>query len=315
MSSSTSSFKRELKIVFFVAAVLLGSEVLLRYTESRLSLDIAHIRSAPVVATRLERGEGRRLLLMGNSFLREGVVRDELEGKLSEKLEAPVKIGTYHPDGTSVQEWRYAFRRYFVRPGLLPDVLIIFTGRTHLRDPPFRPVALGAFYCSDEDVPEVLRHRAGSVDEVCKFLFARWSVVFANRERVRPRFFSKIIPGYQEALQLMSEEKNRRLLGVETVPTFQDFEGLLQTAKMAGIEIILAPVPAQEPYELDGGVIDLAERYGAGVLDSGEVLGITADNFPDGWHLDHEGAALFTGRLTEELERMLSKTVERKTEI
>lgn len=266
-------------MIAVVAASLLAAELGMRAIEDRLSADVAHIRSAPAVAGKVD-----GTLALGNSLLREGVDLEALGG-----------LPAYHPDGTCIQEWAYGFRRYFAAG---TDRLLLFTGRTHLRDLGPRPTPLGRYYCATGDIPTYLRRDGSGLEVMVEFLLARCSTAFAQRKRIHPRVFTAIIPHYQTALREMNARRNATRADRAVAWTYGDLDLLLRSAG----ETVIVTVPSPEPYDLEPEIVALAERHGATVLDiADDIDGITPAHFPDGWHLDAEGRAIYTAYLARTL--------------
>ena len=149
MNLSTSSFKTELKVVGAVLLVLLCVEVAMRAAGDRLSIDIAHIRSADEIADRVG-AASQSVLFLGNSLTRDGVDVP----LATEHLGGAFTVEAYHPDGSSVNEWSYAYRKYFIESGKAPDYLIVGAGRSHLFDSELPADSFGAYYCSNADIPK-----------------------------------------------------------------------------------------------------------------------------------------------------------------
>jgi hypothetical protein len=279
MSSSISSFKTELKVIGAVLATLLVIEIAMRSIENRLSLDIQHIRAAPNIAS-----NNKGTLALGNSLLREGVDMKQLDDAVS-----------FYPDGTSIQEWAYAYRRFFSDK---TKKLILFTGRTHLRDLPPRPTQMGAFYCAISDIPLFFRRKGSTVETDSEFLLARVSSAYAQRMRIQPRVFTAIIPHFQTALREMNARVNATKSDLKIQWHYDDLALLLESSR----HTVIVTVPAPAPYELAPEILALAKTHDATVIDiANKIEGISLENFPDGWHLDEEGAQLFTRRLVREL--------------
>jgi len=269
-----------------VAAALVVAELGMRLVENKLSTDVAHIRSAPSVAEQID-----NTFALGNSLLREGV-----------DLEKLGDIPAYHPDGSSIQEWAYAYRRYFSEK---TGRLLLFTGRTHLRDLRPRPTPLGTYYCATADIPQFFKREGSGLEVEAEFLLARFSTAFAQRKRIHPRVFTAIIPHYQTALREMNARRNATRADRDVEWTYHDFDLLLSSAKDA----VIITVPTPEPYDLAPEILALAEKHGARLLDiANDVEGLTADHFPDGWHLNAEGRDIFSEHLVRELDALPPST-------
>lgn len=126
---------------WLVVLTVLGMFVLLelgfRFAGQKLSKDIAHLRSFPEIAAELAEmpaSNGTRVLFLGNSLTRYGVDPNTFRDVLQQKYGQVVQGIKLNPDNTALADWFYAYRTYFSRRGIKPDVLIIGFEGGHLRD-------------------------------------------------------------------------------------------------------------------------------------------------------------------------------------
>lgn len=297
MNSSTSSFRTELKVVGAVLFVLLCIEVVMRRAESKLSIDIAHIRSGNEVAERVG-SSPRSLLLLGNSLTREGIAIERLAANAGKDL----SIGSYYPDGSSVNEWAYAFRRYFSEPGKVPDFLIIGAGRSHLLDSERPPDSFGAYYCSRRDIPRYFKRHVKNPDQAAGFFLARYSAAYTNRNRIQPRLFTAFIPHYQEVLPILKAKPKAVGEQSERQLEHRNLSELLEAAKAAGTRVAVVAIPMPEAYPLSDATVRAIVDGGAILIDARELAGIEPKDFPDDYHLGPAGAKLLTQHLIEKLQ-------------
>ncbi len=291
----------ELRVFIALLLALLGLEAAARLFETRLSKDIAHLRSLPAEAARLRDApaDSCKVLILGNSLARAGLDRERLTRGLQAKLGRPVVLAAMHPDGSRIEEWQYGYRRYFEQTGARPDLVLLCTGRAHLLDGLRDLDAVAAFHVSWRDLPGFVREQKLGVDALCQVIAARASALFAHRRRVQPLLFYHWMPRYEPTVNLIQaagQGAARRSAAPEE--SARAFLGLLQTCRAAGTRVALLPVPLPEPYELPTGVVEAAQLGGAFTL--GPPPRLPARHFPDGYHLDAEGAALWTAALLEQ---------------
>jgi len=297
MNSSTSSFKPELKVVAAVLVVLLCIEVLMRRAEGKLSIDIAHIRSAEAISERVG-ASSRSLLLLGNSLTREGIAPAPLASGAGGNL----AVESYYPDGSSVNEWAYAYRRYFAEPGNSPDFLIIGAGRSHLFDAGLPPDRFGAYFCSESDIPRYFKQHVKNPDHAAGFFLARFSAAYTNRKRIQPRVFTAIIPHYQEILPML-QTKARAVGGKpERELGHRNLAELLEVARSAGTRVAVLAIPMPKPYPIPAATAQAIADGGAILIDARDLAGIDSSHFPDNYHLGPEGAGILTAYLIKQLQ-------------
>ncbi len=290
----------ELRVVVALLASLLGLEVAARLFETRLSKDVAHLRSLPAEAARLRAAPSDRfkVLILGNSLAREGLDREQLQRGLEARLGRPVLLAAMHPDGSRIEEWQYGYRRHFDQVGARPDLVLLCTGRAHLLDGLRDLDAVAAFHVSWRDLPGFVREQHLGVEAICQVAAARVSRLFAHRRRVQPLLFYHWMPRYEPTVNLIQaggQVKARR--SAASAESARALLGLLQTCRAAGTRVALLPVPLPEAYELPAAVAEAAQAGGAIVL--GPPPPLPPERFPDGYHLDAEGAAVWTSMLLE----------------
>lgn len=293
----------ELRAVIALLIALLGLEAAARVFEARLSKDVAHLRSLPMEAARLRDAPAARLkvLILGNSLAREGLDREQLRLGLEAKLGRPVVLAAMHPDGSRIEEWHYGYRRYFDQVGARPDLVLLCTGRAHLLDGLRDLDAVAAFHVSWRDLPDFVREQNLGVEAICQVAAARVSCLFAHRRRVQPLLFYHWMPRYEPTVNLIqSVGQGAARRSAAPAETARAFLGMLQTCRAAGTRVALLPVPLPEAYELPAAVAEAAQAGGATVV--GPPPRLPAERFPDGYHLDAEGARMWTSALLERRE-------------
>ena len=297
MNSSTSSFRNELRVVACVIVALLLTEAVMRLTERRLSTDIDLIRSGEEIGRRIGAAGGdRTVLILGNSLSRDGLDRRMLAAAAG----PGTRIEAYYPDGSSVSEWAYAYRKHFVHPGHHPDFLIIGAGRSHLFDSDLPADRFGAYFCDNRDLLRYFRRHVSDLDDASSFILARLSVAYASRGRVQPRVFTAIIPHYQATLRLLAT-KPAAAASRTRIPTHRNLGELLEDAVAAGTRVAVVCIPMPEPYDVPEETLQVVRRSGARFIDARSIAGIRRRHFPDDYHLNEEGAAILTGHVAGEL--------------
>lgn len=297
--------KSETKVILCLLGLLIALEVGARFFETRLSKDIQHVRELPAQAQRLHDAPAGsfKVLILGNSLARCGIVIERLTQGLEQKLQQKVVVSKMHPDGSRIEEWAYGYRRYFAETASQPDVILMTTGLYHLSDRLQNITGMGAFFVSSGDAWEFCQNRLSGIEAISRFIGARYSALWAHRDRVEPLFFYKAIPGYAETAQEINSQVSvdRQGYSVErskgTCDVFLQFaEGL----KVSGTRVIIASVPMPETYELPDEIVQAIQKSGASFLNLGSTLKLPAERFPDQYHLDVEGAALFTRQILDQ---------------
>ncbi len=289
----------EWRVLALVAVGMLLAEVGLRFGETSLSGDMAHLDQMETRVKDMLDGEGFRVLLVGNSLLLRGVDPDLLAARLTEEGDGPVSVGMVHPDGTTPLEWSYFLRKLVFNPSDTPDAMVLAFGPGHLSDRPASAalLRLAAHHVDGADVPGLLREELTDVESRSQFVLARASRVFALRDRIAPRVLDALVPRYRELAPILLRSPGRAASAGPSTPTFRYLERILEDAETAGVSVILIPMPAPEEYSVEAGALALASRFGVPVLDPSVDGRLDPARFPDGEHLDPLGMRLLTESL------------------
>ena len=299
--------KTETKVVMVLAAALVLGEVMVRRVEGRLSKDVAHLREMGRLDEVLApRGEAK-VLLVGNSLIRCAVN----PGLLTVPGQAAGGVAALHPDASGVVEWRQAFRRHVLQRGAKPAWVILGTGQGHLADPAELNVErLGAWLVPPRERLAFWREEGLGLERGVPFLLAGMSKLYANRGRVQPLLFYNAVPGYEGTARLLNEEHGRKLVASlgdarsdVARSTARHLEGLLQDVKETGARVVVVALPTPQRYTIPEPIRQTLEAHGAALLDFASVHALASARFPDGYHLDAEGAREFTQLLNAELAR------------
>ncbi len=302
----------ETKIAALLLLGLAGLEAAMRPGETRLSKDLAHVRSLETLAARFPGPEedgpetGGGVLVLGNSLARcaidEGLLREGLGLADGEALAFLV------PDATGVAEWAWGYRRHLLHRGARPRMVLLMTGRTHLLDPAKPDVErLGAFYVGGGgDRSRFLREELGGFEQRASFVLAGASRLYANRGRLRPLLFYNTMPGYAAAVDRINIAAGGGYAprtGETAAPGggTRQLERLVDSVGESGADLFVVGVPLPQPWSLPDEVSSLLAGRGVPVIALGAGDTLPPDRFPDGYHLDPEGAAETTRRLVEAL--------------
>ena len=185
MSSFTSNFRSEGRVLVSVAVVLAIGEAVLRLGGQRLSADVQHIRSIPARADRLAHAEGLRILFLGNSLTREGIRLDVVQEHLG--CTSPVALERVFPDDTTILDWYYLFRNDF-GGDRAPNVLVLSYARGQLTDATgIHAERIAGSFGGWSNTREMLRLDLDDLGDRIDYILASTFRLFSERERVRDR--------------------------------------------------------------------------------------------------------------------------------
>jgi hypothetical protein len=305
--------RNEWKVLVVLALFSLLMEAGVRCFAGSLSLDLRNTLATPKTAERFARasGEVRTVLVVGNSLARCGVDLALLSRDASWSQgweEDGIEVELFAPDASSVVQWNWGLRRYFANTGSHPDVILLFTGRTHLLESSTSPETLGAYYIGTSDLGEAFKSMQGNEDSI-HLLLGATSHLLANRDRVRTRIGYSYLPGFEIAWPTLTAGSDAGSEATDRQPKIASTESLerfITTAREMGSDLYVFGVPMPEPYLLPEPVIQLLEKYQVPLHNLSSVPGIEVTNFPDDYHLDESGAQTFTQALI----RILNKQSE-----
>lgn len=287
------------KVVLFLAVSLLVAEGVMRLGEKRLSKDIEHIRSIPRMAEEMRAHNGKKILFIGNSLTRCAIDPDIIRDAVVKNGARNPRLFFFYPDATSAANWDYGFRRYFLNAGCLPDEVFIGTGPRHLADRYGGDAArLGAFYVPRDQVVRALTHDTPAYEQKGEFLLARLSILYASRSKVKPRILGPLIPDYFDMEQWVNTQRDSSARDAALASdTFEHLDALLALLKKKRIPAHVFTIPQPKPYALEPSALRVMSGRGTRLHELANVPGITPVRFKDGYHLDAEGAAIFSRAL------------------
>jgi len=305
----------EARVVACVLAAVVAGEAGMRLYGDRLSKDIRHLEEFDEIAARIaapaQAGE-TRVLFLGNSLTRFGVDPEEFARAAAETGLGPVRVERMMPDNTALADWSYAYRAFLAGQDRRPDLLVIGFQGGHLRDArSHHPERLARYYARWEDLPELFQNDLPTFEARAGFGAAGASALLCNRDRIESRVLDRLIPGYQDNIQIL----NRRVQGTPSSQpaapsTYLRLQALLETARAQGVQVVLAAMPIPDPYEIDPELPGLAQQHGAALVDCRRVPGIAVEMFPDGLHMNADASRLYTRFLAEQLDgrALMSRT-------
>ncbi len=307
MFSFISNFRRELKIFGLLIAILLGAELVVRVSEPALSLDIKHIRDIPEIAELLSASKSKRILFLGNSLTRQGVDIDIFTESAKAGKPEEISVAKVFPDDTTIADWYYVFKRFFVKPQRLPDTLILGFYGSNLEDPRnIKTSALAHNFTDWDDLPEIYEHDVKDFESRADFIFSKISYCHANRERIGKRILDILIPNYRDSVyQIGKYSKGKEQGGPQRAATYESLVRFLEIARLNNVKIMIVAMPVKNKYKTDDDVIDLLRRSGIKFLDASNLERIAPDMFLDEIHLNERGAAVYSKYIGENLSHEL----------
>lgn len=289
-----------------VLAVMAVCELGVRVFEKRLAVDA----KTPALSKRLAEAEGQRVLVLGNSLVRDNVNADILEAELKAQGVRPIHIERIYLMNTIINDWYYAFKHHFVDTGQLPDVLVVCFSNNHLQDSSIQRSLVARYHSSARDIPQIFSEDVRDFDGRVEFMLSAGLASFTHRTSVERRVLDATIPHYREgamrinrALTIAANKRRR-----DFQPTYRRLEQLIHLAVSHGVRVILVAVPVESPYPIDSQIMNTVETAGVTFIDSRTVEGLSKESYVDGMHMNSDGCALYSRFLARRLADHLKRT-------
>ena len=249
MSSSTSSFKTELKVLACVGLVLLSVELVFRLAGHHLSGDLKKVRDLPAQAERMANGDGVKALMLGNSLIITGFDRKDFSDELRRQGVDPFTLSVVAFHNSDTTEWYRLFRHNFVEADSIPDAVIVSTRLEHYWDEPAAHVDRIALYTPISSSLDIMREDNLTAEDRMTLLQSQLFTSFARRNGTRFQVLDTLIPHYEEQTEWVHDQIYRGPVGAEgrVDRGFSRIERLLRLAADYGVQAILVLMPTQRP--------------------------------------------------------------------
>jgi hypothetical protein len=261
---------------------------------SRITRDLADMRTltAPV-------RDGRpTVLFVGNSLLLDGIDR----GQLVSLTKDVADVHLFPAEGTMFIDWKYGLRNLF-QSGTRPSLVILCVNAEQLMSLGSNGATFAHFMLSLRDFPAMVHESHLAPMAASEYLLAHGSYWLATRDNVRMGVMERLLPGAKELVPQLtlrgkrgsSDPDGATRLIVDRLHELQELSAT-NGAKFAWLipptenDVDLAPLAA--PRATSAG-ISVVFPYQPGEMPSA--------NYKDGFHLNHQGAELFTVRVADAL--------------
>jgi hypothetical protein len=297
------NYRRAIAVLLLIVAAICGSlEALTRILLPRMSRLQAREIGERRAALSPARGPGKRLLIVGNSLLLEDVDFPALHAAMSPEWDAQ----RFSVDQTLALDWYYGLRRLFKQGARFDAVAITFTPQQLVAASVRGSYSAWRLF-SPGDIVEVARDANLSPTQSGDLLLSSVSEFYGMRVELRKLLLGRFLPALPDLMRNFISypawEPNPEELFVEARKTLARFREL-GDQNQAEILLIVPPIPAVR----DGAdsVLRAAESTGIRVIAPIRSGSLPLSVYRDGFHLNSEGAALFTPALAGQLRQAVS---------
>jgi hypothetical protein len=276
---------------------------------------------SPLVLTRLSRIERREesetlaartlrpftpdgrptVLLTGNSLLLEGVQLDSLHDSLAPQYE----VSRLAIEQTHYLDWYYGLRR-LLEEGSHPSVIVLCLATEQVASRFTLGESFARRQMSARDFPLVVRESKLDKTTASTYLFAHWSNWLANKGFIRQDVLILLVPHFRELAGRIADHAPHIndpsvLLGMaqQRLPELHDL------AQTYGIKVVLL-VPPTLHQDHSQEIQEMGDRIGVPVWVPSPPGEFPRDLFRDGFHLNPQGAGIFTERLAKQIRTAVS---------
>lgn len=244
---------------------------------------------------------GRHVLVVGNSLLDEGVQFDRLREALAARYDAR----RYMVEQTVYYDWLYALRRLY-HEGARPDIVVVMLGTGHWLSPNIRGDYSAQYLMSPADLPLVARDLDMHPTQATGLLFAGVSKFWGARVEMRNFVLGQFMPDVGRLMNFSSAVDRRPMIADDITPVLRARIARMRAVTDAGgSQLVLLVPPMLNPEDGAPALAAAAKDNGVAVLQPVTSGTFGATLFRDGFHLNEDGAALFTERLIPALATQL----------
>lgn len=246
----------------------------------------------------------RTVLVVGNSLLLRAVVRSQLENNLPRTY----AVRLFPIEATTFFDWYFGLRRFFAE-GSRPGVVILCMSLRHLTSDSTDGARFAHFMMQWTDLPEVKKTTGLDMMNASNYFFANMSSWLGMSSSVRNALLEKLIP---DAASLVADFAQVQPVPLAANPavirrSLERLRELKDLCETYGAHFIMLIPPTLNRTDPAPAVALAAGNEGISVLIPYQPAELPAKAFSDGFHLNRQGAELFTSRLGKELPQVLAK--------
>ncbi len=287
-----------------LVAMLAGAEAAARAVLSPSSRIQQRVTNELDGARSLRAGSGSReksVLIAGNSLLLAGVEMDRLRSALQPDWRCQRLV----IESTTYLDWLYGLRRLH-REGARPNVVVLMLSTRHFLESAVRQDYFAHYLMGIEDLPAVAMATEMHPTVATGMSLAHYSLFYGIRSELRRTLLGNLFPGLERLTGLLTRRK-RMALDLEKVKPVAEERAreLEQLSRSDGYRLVVVLPPAGDEDLQQPEVADLLRRQGLTVLVPVSSQDVPKTQYSDGFHLNNEGARVFTDRLAHELKGAL----------
>jgi hypothetical protein len=295
MSSSTFSFRAELKVIALVVAAMAAAEAAFPLVETRLSSDLRQINE---LSQKLQQGcstPDLSVVVLGNSLTLHGFDQPMIQAASASRFAVPTKFTFVVFQGAFMTEMYRIYMHYVARTSPPPKLILMPFAADGLTDQSGVEIARMVYHCDWTDVHDVIKNEVG-LGQLGEFLHCYFSKAFANRLRVRQFVFQRLLPEYHES-EVRIRSANRPPAAAHSangLVTYTRLDHMLDLCSRKGTRVVLLAMPTRTSYEIRPEVVAIMAKYKMDLMDMRDTPGLDGSRYMDASHLNKKGAEVFS---------------------
>lgn len=284
-----------------LAVVSTGIEFACRFAIPRVSrierrMETEH---AILLAAGQSAPQSVRAFVIGNSLLGEGIRFDDAR----RTLQPDIELNRFLVEDTCYFDWKYGLRRLLAE-GAKPNVVVMVMTARQLISPRIRGDYFAYHLMALGDLPAVAGETEASNTRTSDLAFGNLSAFGGIRSELRKLFASALVPDLQHLTSLMTAQSvppmDAAVVRSESKRRLLELKQLLEQHGSRFI-LVIPPEGTKAAETMASVVQEAGTAAGVSVLVPVVPGSLPARLFADGFHLNEQGARVFTPRFVESL--------------
>jgi hypothetical protein len=240
-----------------------------------------------------------RAFVIGNSLLGEGLRFEDARRNLQPEID----LKRFLVEDTCYFDWKYGLRRLLAE-GARPDVVVMVMTARQLISPRIRGDYFAYHLMTLGDLPAVAGETDASNTRTGDLAFGNLSAFGGMRSELRKLFASALVPDLQHLTSLMTAQSvspmDPNVVCGESARRLFELKQLLQQYNSRFI-LVIPPEGTKASETMASAVQEAGTRASVSVLVPVVPGSLPARLFADGFHLNEQGARVFTPNFVESL--------------
>ena len=246
-------------------------------------------------------GQPLPILIVGNSLLKKGVNLS----LLNQKLQPDYSVTRFVVEDTNYLDWYYGLHRLFLE-GARPKAVILVMNARQLIAPDVHGDAFAQLLMDRRDVLALKRTIATDNTVTSSLLFANLSRFYGLRSEVHKTFLLHLLPDFPDLAAKLRPPTPPLAADdeIDRVAT-KRLRDIASLCSRYGAQFVLVVPPSITARDGSSAIQKAGNRIGVQVFVPFQPQELPSNLYSDGFHLNYEGAEVFTQALGSSLPQLL----------